>query len=200
MAAAHLSIDSSSLRQLQERVQVMAGLDTTSLMPRLGEYLLTSTQDRFKTQTDPDGQPWEALKHPSLKKKNQRKILTLDGFLRKNLRYQVLGETTVQVGSNEPYAATHQYGRDAIPARPFLGLSAQDRQEIQAIIADWAAKQGFKLRHQRILVCHMAQTLRQRIKLRRRLAPLARQRLQLTRQRLNLAAPAGARLQRQLCL
>ena len=146
MAGAHFTIDTidtSGLRQIQERVQVMANLDTTSLMPRLGEYLLASTQDRFKTQTDPDGDKWQALKHPSRKRKNKNKILTLDGFLRKNLRYQVLDKTRVQVGSNAPYAATHQFGRGTIPARPFLGLGTHDRTELQAIIADWAAEKGF---------------------------------------------------------
>ena len=75
--------------------------------------------------------------------KNKNKILTLDGFLRKNLRYQVLDKTRVQVGSNAPYAATHQFGRSTIPARPFLGLGTHDRTELQAIIADWAAEKGF---------------------------------------------------------
>ncbi|HQQ70763.1 MAG TPA: phage virion morphogenesis protein [Alicycliphilus sp.] len=146
MAGTHLSINAVGLDSLRQRLQVMAGLDTSTLLPRLGEYLLTSTQDRFSSQTDPEGSPWEALKPRTIKRKkyNAAKILTERGFLRKNLRYQVLNKTTVQVGSNLEYAATHQYGRGNIPARPFLGLSPQDHQEIRTIIADWAAEQGFK--------------------------------------------------------
>ena len=146
MAGTHLSITTTGLDALRQRVQIMAGLDTTSLMPRLGEYLLASTQGRFKTQTDPDASPWDALAPHTTKRKkyNPTKVLTERGFLRKDLRYQVLNKTTVQVGSNLEYAATHQFGRDKIPARPFLGLSLQDNQEIRATIADWAAELGFK--------------------------------------------------------
>ena len=143
MSGTHFSLTASGFDALRQRVQVMAGLDTSALMPQLGEYLLASTQDRFGTQTDPEGDKWQALKHPARKKKNKNKILTLDGFLHKNLRYQVLDKTRVQVGSNAPYAATHQFGRGTIPARPFLGLGTHDRTELQAIIADWAAEKGF---------------------------------------------------------
>ncbi|HQZ32178.1 MAG TPA: phage virion morphogenesis protein [Arenimonas sp.] len=148
MAGIHLTIDTRGLDQLQARIQGLAGMDTTTLMPRLGEYLQASTQDRFKTQTAPDGSPWDALAPRTLerKKHNRDKVLTARGFLRRGIRYQVLDKSTVQVGTDSVYAATHQYGRDEanIPARPFLGLSSTDRREITAIIRDWAAELGFK--------------------------------------------------------
>jgi len=77
---------------------------------------------------------------------NHIKVLTERGFLRRGIRYQVLDKSTVQVGTDSVYAATHQYGRDEanIPARPFLGLSSTDRREITAIIRDWASELGFK--------------------------------------------------------
>ncbi len=148
MAGIHLTIDTRGLDQLQARIQGLAGMDTTTLMPRLGEYLQASTQDRFKTQTAPDGSPWDALAPRTLerKKHNRDKVLTARGFLRRGIRYQVLDKSTVQVGTDSVYAATHQYGRDEahIPARPFLGLSSADRREITAIIRDWASELGFK--------------------------------------------------------
>ena len=146
MAGTHLSINAAGLEPLRQRVQTMAGLDTASLMPQLGEYLLASTQDRFASQTDPEGSPWEALQPRTIKRKkyNAARVLTERGFLRKNLRYQVLSSSAVQVGSNLPHAATHQFGRGNIPPRPYLGLSRADRSEILEIIADWAAELGFK--------------------------------------------------------
>jgi phage gpG-like protein len=36
----------------------------------------------------------------------------------------------VSIGSNQIYASTHQFGRGAIPARPYLGLSTNDEQSI----------------------------------------------------------------------
>ncbi len=148
MAGIHLTLDTRGLDKLQARIHGLAGMDTTTLMPRLGEYLQASTQDRFKTQTAPDGSPWDALAPRTLerKKHNRDKVLTARGFLRRGIRYQVLDKSTVQVGTDSVYAATHQYGRDEanIPARPFLGLSSTDRREITAIIRDWAAELGFK--------------------------------------------------------
>lgn len=146
MAGVHLSITTSGLDKLQARLHGLAGMDTSTLMPRLGEYLLASTQDRFRTESGPDGSPWEALapRTRARKKYNPSKVLTEREFLRKNIHYQVLDKSTVQVDSNLVYAATHQYGRAGIPARPFLGLSATDRREIAEIIADWAAEFGFR--------------------------------------------------------
>lgn len=150
MAGTHITIDTSELDRLQASVRLLADgvRDTSTLMPRLGKYLLRSTQERFKTQTDPDGSPWEALKPRTLarKKRNKDKVLTLRGLLRSKLQYQVTGPGKVEVGSNLIYAATHQYGRGGIPARPFLGLSATDREEIAAIVTDWAADLGFRRR------------------------------------------------------
>lgn len=148
MAGVHLSITTSGLDKLQARLHGLAGMDTSTLMPRLGEYLLASTQERFKTQAAPDGGAWDALAPRTVKRKkyNPSKVLTARGFLRRGIRYQVLDKSTVQVGTDSVYAATHQYGRDEahIPARPFLGLSSADRREITAIIRDWASELGFK--------------------------------------------------------
>lgn len=146
MAGIHITLDTSGLGKLAATIHGLAGMDTSTLMPRLGEYLLASTQERFETETAPDGSAWDALapRTRARKKYNPSKVLTEREFLRKNIHYQVLDKSTVQVRSNLVYAATHQYGRAGIPARPFLGLSATDRREIAEIIADWAAEFGFR--------------------------------------------------------
>ncbi len=148
MAGIHLTLDTRGLDKLQARIHGLAGMDTTTLMPRLGEYLQASTKKRFRTETAPDDSAWAALAPRTLKRKknNKGKVLTARGFLRRGIRYQVLDKSTVQVGTDSVYAATHQYGRDEanIPARPFLGLSSADRREITAIIRDWASELGFK--------------------------------------------------------
>ncbi len=149
MAGARFILDTSTLKPLEARVRVMASMDTSALMPRLGEYLQRSTQDRFKSQTSPDGATWDVLAPRTLarkekKKLNPGKVLTERGFLRKGIAWQLLNKSTVEVGSNLKYAATHQFGRGNIPPRPFLGLSDQDKRKIDAIIRSWAAELGFK--------------------------------------------------------
>lgn len=93
---------------------------TQDLMPRLGEYLQASTQKRFKTQSAPDGTVWRPLqpRYASRKKYAKDKILTLRGYLRSGIHYQVTGDAEVEVGSNTKYAAIHQLGGTIeMPAR-----------------------------------------------------------------------------------
>ena len=147
MAGASIRIDTRELDRLQASVRLLATgtQDTSTLMPRIGEYMQRSTQDRFKSQTGPDGDRWEVLKPRTLerKKHNRDKILTQRGYLRKHIYYQVTAPGRVEVFSDRVYAATHQFGRGNIPARPFLGISRRDTEEIGAIVRDWAAEFGF---------------------------------------------------------
>lgn len=81
------------------------------LLRDIGEALLHSTQDRFTSQTDPDGNAWAPLspRYQRRKKYNAGKILTLRGYLRNTLTFQV-GENEVAVGSNRAYAARMHFG------------------------------------------------------------------------------------------
>lgn len=146
MAGVRLTLDTRNLDGLHHRIEGLAGMDTSSLMPRLGEALLASTQDRFNTETAPDGTPWQVLQPRTIKRKrhNPARILTERGFLHRSIHYQILSPSSVVVGTNLVYGATHQYGRGGIPARPFLGLSDQDRSRIQDVIRDWARRLGFR--------------------------------------------------------
>jgi phage gpG-like protein len=66
--------------------------------------------------------------------------------LRKALSKLKVLNASVVVGSNLPYAATHQFGRQSgrgapIPARPFLGLSPVNYQDIIRIVEEGAVKE-----------------------------------------------------------
>lgn len=50
-----------------------------------------------------------------------------------------------EVGTNVVYGAIHQFGGEEVglpglPARPYLGLSAEDEADLDAIIDDWASQ------------------------------------------------------------
>ncbi len=123
-----------------------------------GERLLIATRDRFDSQKDPDGRPWAPLKPSTLarKRRNRDKRLTERGHLRGQLNYGAgAGPDFVEVGSSLIYAATHQFGAGKgrfgsnsrgqpipwgdIPARPFLGVSDDDRETILEIVNDHLA-------------------------------------------------------------
>ncbi len=177
---ASISITASDDQLLRNLQDLADAPDTTPLMYRMGEYFQDSTQQRFATQTDPQGQAWKPLSPGYLKRKKQNAslILTLNAYLRRDIHYQVLESDTVAWGSNRVYAAIHQeggtidqaaqsrrqrfhlvdgktrfagnrhenaterwVGRSAyqveIPARPYLGVSASDNDEVLAIVQDW---------------------------------------------------------------
>ena len=102
----------------------------------IGGYLLLSHEERWDKQVSPDGQAWLPLSdaYRNTKPKNKDKILILDGYL-KNLYYQVNGNG-LELGTDEKYAATQQFGDPSrnIPARPFLGISQDDKEEIIDIL------------------------------------------------------------------
>ena len=111
--------------------------DLTPVFQDIGEAMLNVTRERFNTQTAPDGTPWKPLSpaYALVKKQNVAQILTLYGRLRGTLTYQA-GPKEVRIGTPLIYGATHQFGRGAIPARPFLGLSQSDEQELLDILND----------------------------------------------------------------
>ena len=111
--------------------------DLTPVFRDIGESMLNVTRERFNTQTAPDGTPWKPLSpaYALVKKQNVAQILTLYGRLRGTLTYQA-GPKEVRIGTPLVYGATHQFGRGAIPARPFLGLSQSDEQELLDILND----------------------------------------------------------------
>lgn len=111
MAGTHITItvDDAQARELLTR---LGQSDTGNLMPRLGEYLLESTQQRFDKQIKPSGVKWDELSpaYARRKKYHKDKILTLRGYLRSSIRYRVTGAHSVEVGTNIKYAAIHQFG------------------------------------------------------------------------------------------
>ena len=139
--------------ELQQGLQALieTGLDLTPVMADIGEALLNSTRQRFSDQVSPEGEAWSPLSNvtKAQKKKNKDKILTEEGRLRRLLSVRA-GKDHVEVGSTRIYAGTHQFGAERraygtnkrgapipwgnIPARPFLGVSHNDKKTILEII------------------------------------------------------------------
>ncbi|WGE51136.1 phage virion morphogenesis protein [Actinobacillus equuli subsp. haemolyticus] len=133
---------------LNKAVQTLA--NPKAMFGEMGETLLEIHSIRFTQQQAPDGTPWQPLAdwYRDSKKYNQDKILTLHGDLRGTLRYQADNHGVI-FGSDRPYAAIHQFGGTIkpknkkilklgtlyarsiiIPARPWLGISADNEQRL----------------------------------------------------------------------
>lgn len=125
----------AAFQELQARLA-----DLTPVFRDIGDAMLNSTRARFGSHTAPDGSSWAELNkdYKARKPKNKDKILTLYGDLAALLDYQP-APREVRIGTPLIYGAAHQFGRPEInlPARPFLGLSAADEQELLDILNEY---------------------------------------------------------------
>jgi len=152
MAGVTLTVRAEGLRETEAALSRAA--DATQhprvLMNRVGAVLESSTRARFRTGLAPDGTPWK----PSIRALVKGgKTLVDHAHLRDSITHDAEDRKT-EVGSNLIYAAIHQFGgiirakaggyltfqipgvgwrrvaSVAIPARPYLGVSEDDRVNI----------------------------------------------------------------------
>ncbi|PLX97314.1 MAG: phage virion morphogenesis protein [Desulfuromonas sp.] len=134
----NITADDRELQAALNRALVATG-DLTPAMQAIGERILRSTDERFTTETTPTLEKWSVSKAAA---DEGRKTLTKSHQLRNSIWYRA-GKDAVRVGSPKPYGAIHQFGgkagikgRVVLPARPFLGVTEDDKREISAIISD----------------------------------------------------------------
>lgn len=156
MSSVSMRID-GQLNELLARLNQMSGVDKAGVMNAIAEGLRTSTLERFRSEESPEEIRWK----PSIRAARQGgKTLTKSVGLKNSIRVQA-DETGAAIGTNLVYAATQQFGdertirakaskylrfqidgrwvsvpsvRVNIPARPFLGISKEDEEEIRAIL------------------------------------------------------------------
>lgn len=139
MAGANISFSYETGRAVDFIRRIGEHIDDLSpLFGQIGEHLIESTQARIDREEGPDGTSWEPLSPSYLarKPKNKDRILVLDQVLRDTLAYNE-GPRELEFGTNRIYAATHQFGRGAIPARPFLGIDDADEGEILQLLREY---------------------------------------------------------------
>lgn len=118
-----------------------------ALMAELSAYLVQSSRARFPTESAPDGTPWLPLAPRTLARKRTSTKLRETTLLQLTLR-EHYGNDFAGVaagGPGVPYAAIHQLGGTAgmapgpasVPARPYLGLSDEDADEVAGIVQDY---------------------------------------------------------------
>jgi phage gpG-like protein len=139
--------------------------DTTDLMNDLGRVLVKTTKDRIEAGLTPVGTPFAPRSPATLDryaalKKVYGKPLNVSLEMRQGIFHQY-GNDYAEVGSNAIQAAVMQFGAPAgafgasigkdklgrdhfhsipwgdIPARPFLGISDEDRTNLAATISEW---------------------------------------------------------------
>jgi phage virion morphogenesis protein len=153
-----IQIDDAALRASLSKLAAAVG-DPSPALAEIGEHLLRTTRARFGQgeKRAPDGTPWARNTDVTIARKGRDNPLYQSGMLQGQMRWQLAdGARAVEVGSNRIYAAVQQFGQPKgasgttkrggpipwgnIPLRPFLGVSADDREAIGDILSDYLSK------------------------------------------------------------
>jgi len=137
---------------------IAKGSDMSPLMATIGNILEGSTRTRLRdTNVAPDGAAWP----PSMRAQYDGGKTLYDRGGLANSIHNIPGSDQVEVGTNLIYAGIHQtggtivpktagalrfalpgggfatVGKVTIPARPYLGISAEDREDIGAAVVEY---------------------------------------------------------------
>lgn len=142
MSGLTLRADLSALGRVESRLARLTQADRGQLLENMGAVLESSTRNRIQSEkTDPEGNSWPDWSPAYAETRHGgHSLLSADGGLLDSIRSDVRGDE-VEVGTNLVYGAVHQFGGAEvdmpIPARPYLGVSAEDEQDILAVTDDW---------------------------------------------------------------
>lgn len=151
-------------RAMLRKIRGLSELDRRGINAALAEGVRESTLERFRQGKGPDGRRWRA----SIRVVQGGGQTLVDTAQLRNSIHTRSDASGFAVGTNVKYAATHQFGepgrtirarrkkclrfqvggrwiskkkvRVTIPARPFLGLSEEDMQEMRATVEDFIGR------------------------------------------------------------
>lgn len=152
-------------QEMLRKIRGFSNIDKRGINAALAEAVRESTLERFKQSRAPDGKRWKVSIRAEAE---NRKTLVQTSQLRNSIK-SMSDATGFAVGTNAVHAATHQFGEPGrtirarrkkalrfqangqwitrkqvtirIPARPFLGLSEEDMDEIRDTVEDYIAKE-----------------------------------------------------------
>lgn len=156
------TVGDSSVRDAFHALRA-AGADLRPAMREIAGLMEASTRLRFRDGKSPEGAPWRPLAPGTRKKRAARSrskgtaavAAALAGNMQPlldtgRLRNSITSRhdaTQAVIGTNVVYAPIHQFGGQAgrgrrtnVPARPFLGMSGGDREDIIEALRDHLAR------------------------------------------------------------
>ena len=156
MSSVNVKVD-GDVQRLMKRLGRIAGVDKARINNTIAEGLRTSTIERFQAEKSPEEKKW---KQSIRAREEGGKTLTKSTALRSSIRSEASADG-LAIGTNDIRAATHQFGdtriikakrkkalrfringrwvskkevKVTIPARPFLGVSEEDEEEIKKLL------------------------------------------------------------------
>lgn len=150
MSGVQIAIDVEGLDAVVAKLERLPSLSRVLVLEAGGSMIESQTRRRIISEkTSPDGAAWKP-------NRAETSILKRAGHLLASIHYRVFG-SEVRIGSGLVYAAIHQFGgtivpknasklvfngldglvfadQVTIPARPYLGVSAANRAELEPVL------------------------------------------------------------------
>lgn len=120
----------------------LSDADLSVLTDRIGQLIEVQTRERIATgKVSPDGMPWAEWSPDYAKTRSARHSLLIGGG-QTGLYDTIQNYSTAdmaRVGTELAYGAIHQFGgadagKPGIPARPYLGLSIDNRRAVEELV------------------------------------------------------------------
>ncbi|WP_435100829.1 phage virion morphogenesis protein [Arhodomonas sp. AD133] len=141
-----IEIDRADLAAIERVFASLSAPDRHGLMEALAVEGGSQTRRRISQEKSaPDGSPWAPWTDDyAATRHGGHSLLEGEGDLLDSITAAATTDAAMW-GSNLPYAAIHQYGGTpdmppgpaAIPERPYLGLSAENADDLLAVARDW---------------------------------------------------------------
>lgn len=130
-----LKVDATELVRMIGHMELLAmtARNPRELMQTIGKGVEVQTKYRIANEkTGPDGSHWAPWSPGYATTRNSSHSLLIDSHdLFDSITGRAVTSTDALISSAMPYAGTHQFGRDGIPARPYLGLSDENATDIE---------------------------------------------------------------------
>lgn len=138
----NISLDDAALNGVLHRLNTI-GISRHDLLDTVGAVTESQTRERLSNEKSaPDGTPWQAWSPEYARTRHSgQSLLENEGHLVDSITHEVSGDLSI-TGSNLIYAAIQneggaEVGKPELVARPFLGISDDNRDELEAVLSDW---------------------------------------------------------------
>lgn len=108
-------------------------LHLADLMAKIGALVVEQTTARFSSKTDPDGAGWPGWAPSTERSGDLGSLMVRSGALMGSITAEK-DDASAVVAYGLFYGDFHQSGTSKMPARPFLGLGAEDIEAIDELV------------------------------------------------------------------